>query len=75
MAKMTDLQHVLVIGPGLGRDQHMQDCARIAFELAKGMEMGVVVDADGLWLVQVCFHPFLICNQVSRLQEFRWTYG
>ncbi|WVQ82094.1 ATP-dependent (S)-NAD(P)H-hydrate dehydratase [Cryptococcus sp. DSM 104549] len=45
--------HVLIIGPGLGRDDHMQSCARIAFELAKDMEqMGVVVDADGLWLVQ-----------------------
>lgn len=46
--------HVLIIGPGLGRDDHMQSCAKIAFELAKDMEqMGVVVDADGLWLVQV----------------------
>nr|KIR46314.1 ATP-dependent (S)-NAD(P)H-hydrate dehydratase [Cryptococcus bacillisporus CA1280] len=45
--------HVLIIGPGLGRDDHMQSCARIAFELARDMEqMGVVVDADGLWLVQ-----------------------
>jgi ATP-dependent NAD(P)H-hydrate dehydratase len=33
----------------------MQSCARIAFELAKEMDqLGVVVDADGLWLVQVC---------------------
>jgi ATP-dependent NAD(P)H-hydrate dehydratase len=32
----------------------MQSCARIAFELAKEMDgLGVVVDADGLWLVQV----------------------
>lgn len=47
-------QHVLVVGPGLGRDDHMQSCARIAFELAKEMDqLGVVVDADGLWLVQV----------------------
>lgn len=46
--------HVLIIGPGLGRDDHMQSCAKLAFELAKDMEqMGVVVDADGLWLVQV----------------------
>lgn len=45
--------HVLVIGPGLGRDDHMQSCARVAFELAKQMDqMSVVVDADGLWLVQ-----------------------
>jgi len=45
-----------VVGPGLGRDDHMQSCARIAFELAKEMDqLGVVVDADGLWLVQVHF--------------------
>ncbi|ORY32868.1 Ribokinase-like protein [Naematelia encephala] len=45
--------HVLIIGPGLGRDEHMQSCARIAFELAREMDgMAVVVDADGLWLVQ-----------------------
>jgi ATP-dependent NAD(P)H-hydrate dehydratase len=32
----------------------MQSCARIAFELAREYDqMGVVVDADGLWLVQV----------------------
>ena len=45
-----------MVGPGLGRDDHMQSCARIAFELAKEMDqLGVVVDADGLWLVQVHF--------------------
>jgi len=45
--------HVLIIGPGLGRDEHMQSCARVAFELAKKMDqICVVVDADGLWLVQ-----------------------
>lgn len=43
--------HVLVIGPGLGRSEHTQACARIAFELAKESSVGVVVDADGLWLV------------------------
>jgi ATP-dependent NAD(P)H-hydrate dehydratase len=47
------LQHVLIIGPGLSRTDHMLSCARIAFELAKESEMGVVVDADGLFLVQV----------------------
>lgn len=53
-AKVLTWQHVLVVGPGLGRDDHMQSCARIAFELAKEIEgLGVVVDADGLWLVQV----------------------
>ncbi|WVF71336.1 ATP-dependent (S)-NAD(P)H-hydrate dehydratase [Kwoniella sp. CBS 6097] len=45
--------HVLIIGPGLGRSEHMQNCAKVAFEIARENEqMGVVVDADGLWLVQ-----------------------
>lgn len=44
--------HVLIIGPGLGRTEHTQTCARIAFELAKDAEdVGLVVDADGLWTV------------------------
>jgi hypothetical protein len=51
---MLTCQHVLVIGPGLGRDDHMQTCARIALSLAKEQDgMGVVVDADGLFLVAV----------------------
>jgi hypothetical protein len=48
------IQHVLVIGPGLGRSEHMQNCARVAFELAREMDqISIVVDADGLFLVQV----------------------
>lgn len=36
----------------------MQSCARAAFELAREMDqIGVVVDADGLWLVQVSPEP------------------
>jgi ATP-dependent NAD(P)H-hydrate dehydratase len=31
----------------------MQACARAAFEIARDMDqLGIVVDADGLWLVQ-----------------------
>lgn len=43
--------HVLVIGPGLGRSEFMQGCARSALELARERDIGVVVDADGLWLL------------------------
>ena len=54
LAAHNAIQHVLIIGPGLGRDDHMQSCARMAFELARELDqMSVVVDADGLWLVQV----------------------
>ncbi|CAK9781098.1 unnamed protein product [Cutaneotrichosporon oleaginosum] len=43
--------HVLVIGPGLGRSAFMQGCARSALHIARERDIGVVVDADGLWLL------------------------
>ncbi|GAA6042596.1 hypothetical protein JCM8097_003149 [Rhodosporidiobolus ruineniae] len=44
--------HTLVIGPGLGRSSHMQQAARTALKLARENELYVVLDADGLFLVQ-----------------------
>ncbi|GAA5980355.1 hypothetical protein JCM11641_001776 [Rhodosporidiobolus odoratus] len=44
--------HTLVIGPGLGRSDHMQLSARIALKLARENNLYVVIDADGLFLVQ-----------------------
>ncbi|KAI5474521.1 protease IV [Pseudohyphozyma bogoriensis] len=44
--------HVLIIGPGLGRSDGMQLAARVALKLAREEEKYVVIDADGLWLVQ-----------------------
>ena len=44
--------HVIVIGPGLGRDPLMQEvCARVIIE-AKKENMPFVLDADGLYLAQ-----------------------
>ena len=44
--------HVIVIGPGLGRDSLMQDiCARV-ITAAKKQNMPFVLDADGLYLAQ-----------------------
>lgn len=43
--------HSLVLGPGLGRDDHMQNAGRVALELARKNDIWTVVDADGLWLV------------------------
>lgn len=40
--------HVLVIGPGLGRDQLMQDTCAKVIEAAKQAKMPFVLDADGL---------------------------
>lgn len=43
--------HSIVVGPGLGRDCHMQKCCRIALELARQKDVWTVIDADGLYLV------------------------
>ncbi|SNX83706.1 probable ATP-dependent (S)-NAD(P)H-hydrate dehydratase [Melanopsichium pennsylvanicum] len=44
--------HAVVIGPGLGRDEFMQRCAKLCINLAKKNSMYLVIDADGLWLLQ-----------------------
>ncbi|KAH8592005.1 Ribokinase-like protein [Bisporella sp. PMI_857] len=44
--------HVLVIGPGLGRDQLMQDTCAKVIEAARDKNMPFVLDADGLNLAQ-----------------------
>ena len=43
--------HVLIIGPGLGREPYMQTYAGTALGLARARAMFVVLDADALWLV------------------------
>lgn len=49
---MLDRLHVIVIGPGLGRDPAMQEtCARVITE-AKKRNVSFVLDADGLYLAQ-----------------------
>lgn len=49
---LLDRLHVLVIGPGLGRDDDMQNWAKWAIEKARERGLGLVLDADALWLVQ-----------------------
>ncbi|GAM84189.1 hypothetical protein ANO11243_021820 [Dothideomycetidae sp. 11243] len=49
---MLDRLHVVVIGPGLGRDPAMQEtCARVIQE-ARKRNIPFVLDADGLYLAQ-----------------------
>lgn len=53
-AELTSLLqrlHVLVVGPGLGREVYMQRFARLAVDIAKEQKMYLVIDADGLWMV------------------------
>jgi len=49
---MLSRLHVLVIGPGLGRDPLMQDTCAIVIEAAKKQGIPFVLDADGLFLAQ-----------------------
>ncbi|KAG8935687.1 hypothetical protein FRC02_006963 [Tulasnella sp. 418] len=52
--------HVLVIGPGLGREESTQSLGRVAIELAKEQDKYIVLDADGLYLIQN--EPHLVKN-------------
>lgn len=47
-----DRLHVLVVGPGLGRDEEMQSWADWAIRTAIKKELYLVLDADSLWLLQ-----------------------
>ncbi|KAF9095441.1 hypothetical protein BGX23_000494 [Mortierella sp. AD031] len=44
--------HVLVVGPGLSRDKGMLQTAKHGIEVAKEQGMYIVIDADGLYLIQ-----------------------
>lgn len=48
---LTNL-HAVVIGPGLGRDQLMQDTVAEIIKDARKLNVALVLDADALWLVQ-----------------------
>ena len=66
--------HVLVVGPGLGRDSLMQDtCARV-LEEARKRGMPFVLDADGLWLAQTrpeLVQGYRLCILTPNVSEFR----
>jgi ATP-dependent NAD(P)H-hydrate dehydratase len=49
---MLDRLHVLVIGPGLGRDPLMQDTCALVARAAREKGLPFVLDADALQLVQ-----------------------
>ncbi|CAO3629030.1 unnamed protein product [Cunninghamella blakesleeana] len=52
--------HVLVVGPGLSRDEIMLDTAKQLIYNARQQNIAIVIDADGLFLVQK--HPETIKN-------------
>ena len=43
--------HVLVVGPGLGRNPRVLESVAAIIEAAKLRELPIVIDADGLWLI------------------------
>ena len=43
--------HIIVVGPGLGREHYMQSAAKTAIALARQHDQYIVIDADGLFLV------------------------
>lgn len=70
---MLSRVHVLVIGPGLGRDKLMQDTCALIIEAARKINMPFVLDADGLYLAQT--RPELIqgckeCILTPNIVEF-----
>ncbi|KAK9468082.1 Ribokinase-like protein [Lipomyces arxii] len=44
--------HVIVVGPGLGRDSLMLEIAKAVIVRAKELQLHIVLDADALFLVQ-----------------------
>lgn len=52
MEGLLERLHVVVIGPGLGREERTQSIGRLALQVAKSQDKYVVLDADGLWLIQ-----------------------
>ncbi|KAF8966351.1 H-hydrate dehydratase [Flammula alnicola] len=43
--------HVLIVGPGLGREAYMQSFAKLAVSIARERGMFIVLDADGLYMI------------------------
>ncbi|CAG8542216.1 101_t:CDS:2 [Funneliformis caledonium] len=50
--------HVVVVGPGLSRDKMMLECAKGIITKVKEKNLPLVIDADGLFLIQN--HPEII---------------
>ncbi|XP_030836566.1 ATP-dependent (S)-NAD(P)H-hydrate dehydratase [Strongylocentrotus purpuratus] len=51
MKKWLPRMHSVVIGPGLGRDQKLLDKVKIVITEAKELDLPLVIDADGVFLL------------------------
>ncbi|ANB13761.1 NADHX dehydratase [Sugiyamaella lignohabitans] len=52
VCSVLDRIHVVVIGPGLGRDKTMLETTAAIIQEAKKRKLPIVIDADGLYLIQ-----------------------
>lgn len=68
----------LVVGPGLGRDQFLLDCVSEIVKRARQLNVPIVVDGDGLFLVTNCLdlvkdYPLVVLtpnvNEYKRLVQ------
>ncbi|KAI9847212.1 MAG: hypothetical protein M1837_003076 [Sclerophora amabilis] len=65
--------HVLVIGPGLGRDALMQDTVAHLLTAAREQELPFVLDADALYLAQTrpeLVQDYKLCMLTPNVVEF-----
>jgi ATP-dependent NAD(P)H-hydrate dehydratase len=65
--------HVLVIGPGLGRDSLMQDTCALVIRAARDRSLPFVLDADGLYLAQTrpeLVQGYPLCILTPNVVEF-----
>lgn len=70
---MLSRVHVIVIGPGLGRDSLMHDTCAKVIEAARAREMPFVLDADGLYLAQTrpeLVQDYPLCILTPNVVEF-----
>ena len=63
--------HVVVLGPGLGRNQSMLGRISIIMERARARNIPMVVDADGLW--HLATNPSLLQGYTRSPLDFPWN--
>ncbi|KAI0730797.1 Ribokinase-like protein [Earliella scabrosa] len=51
LSSLLSRLHVLIVGPGLGREDYMINFAKLAVNIAKEQGMYLVLDADALWMI------------------------
>eukprot|EP01114_Cavostelium_apophysatum_P019025 TRINITY_DN6001_c0_g1_i2.p1 TRINITY_DN6001_c0_g1~~TRINITY_DN6001_c0_g1_i2.p1 ORF type:complete len:318 (+),score=55.36 TRINITY_DN6001_c0_g1_i2:91-1044(+) len=62
ITKWFESIHVLVVGPGLGRDDLVMKCAKQVIQKAREQKIPLIIDGDGL---------FLIKNDPSVIQDYK----